>query len=156
MENFEEKEPEVLIITEDIRSYIYETAKWANFLSIVGFILTALMVLCTFFVGAFMTLMNNAMGDANPYAALGAVGLTVMLLFCALIYFYPSLLLFKYANAAKKAVLFADQATLSVAMSKMKSFFKFWGILTVIILAFYGLAFLFGIIAGIGAAGVAS
>jgi len=156
MENIEEKEPEVLIITEDIRSYIYETAKWANFLSIVGFIFTALMVLCTFAVGAFMSLMDNAMGAANPYAPLGTAGLTVILLFCALIYFYPSLLLFKYANAAKKAVLFADQATLSVAMSKMKSFFKFWGILMIVALAFYGLVFLFGIIAGIGAAGVAS
>ncbi|TCD00325.1 DUF5362 family protein [Pedobacter psychroterrae] len=156
MENIEEKEPEVLIITEDIRSYIYETAKWANFLSIVGFVFTALMVLCTFGVGAFMSLMNNAMGAANPYAALGTAGLTVVLLFCALIYFYPSLLLFKYANAAKKAVLFADQATLSIAMGKMKSFFKFWGILMIVVLAFYGLIFLFGIIAGIGAAGVAS
>lgn len=153
MENIEEKAPEVLIITEDIRSYIYETAKWAGFLSVVGFVLTALMVVFSFGIGSIMAVINNTLGAANnPYAALGTGVLTVFCLLCALLYFYPSLLLFKYANSARKAVLFADQPTLSIAMSKMKSFFKFWGILTIVILAFYVLVLLFAIVAGISAA----
>jgi len=157
MENIEEKEQEVLIITEDIRSYIYETAKWANFLSIVGFVLTAFMVMFSFGVGSFMTVMNNTLGpENNPYAALGTGVLTVICFLFALMYFYPSLLLFKYANSAKKAVLFADQPTLSIAMSKMKSFFKFWGILTILMLSLYVLAILFGIVAGISAASMDS
>ena len=157
MENIEEKEHEVLIITEDIRSYIYETAKWTNFLSIVGFVLSAFMVMASFGMGSVMTVMNNTVGaENNPYAALGPGFLTVMCLLCALVYFYPSLLLFKYANSAKKAVLFADQPTLSIAMSKMKSFFKFWGILTIVMLAIYGLAILFTIIAAISAASMGS
>ena len=157
MENLDEKETEVLIITEDIRSYIYETAKWANFLSIVGFILTAFTVMFSFTIGSFMTIMNTVLGGEanNPYAALGTPVLTVLCLLVALIYFYPSLVLFKYANSAKKAVLYADQDTLSIAMSKMKSFFKFWGILTIVILTFYALSILFAIVAGISAANVA-
>ncbi len=156
MENFEEKEAEVLVITEDIRSYIYETAKWANFLSIMGFILTAFIAMFSFGIGSLMTLLNSQLGAANPYAGLSSGVLTVFFLLVAALYFYPSLLLFKYASSAKKAVLFADQATLSIAMSKMKSFFKFWGILTIIVLAFYTLAFLLGIVAGFGAASMAS
>ena len=157
MENIEEKEQEVLIITEDIRSYIYETAKWCNFLSVVGFVFSAFMVMASFGVGSFMTVMNNTVGpENNPYAALGPGILTVFCLLFALMYFYPSLLLFKYANAAKKAVLFADQPTLSIAMSKMKSFFKFWGILTIVMLSLYALLILFGIIAGISAASMGS
>jgi hypothetical protein len=95
-------------------------------------------------------------GEANnPYAALGTGVLTVICLLVALIYFYPSLLLFKYANAAKQAVLYADQATLAVAMSKMKSFFKFWGILTIVFLTFYVLSILVTIVASIGTVNVA-
>ncbi len=60
MENIEENNPEentpahqeaemeTLIISEDIRSYIYESAKWSKFLSIVGFVFTGLMVLVAF------------------------------------------------------------------------------------------------------------
>jgi hypothetical protein len=157
MEYIEDKEQEVLKITEDIRSYIYETAKWANFLSVVGFVLTAFMIMFAFGVGSFITAMNNILGGEanNPYAALGTGVLTVICLLVALIYFYPSLLLFKYANAAKQAVLYADQATLAVAMSKMKSFFKFWGILTIVFLTFYVLSILITIVASIGTVNVA-
>lgn len=163
MDNFEEIKPdtdiqdtaeesEILIITEDIRSYVYETAKWAKFLSIIGFIGTAFMVMFSFSAGAFIAQTNGILGAANnPYAALGTGMLTVLCLFVALLYFYPSLLLFKYASSAKQAVLFADQPALSTAMSKMKSFFKFWGILTIVIMAFYFIALLTAIVANVGA-----
>ena len=43
MQNIEEQEEttsqQQLIITEEIRSYIYDVAKWANFLAILGFII---------------------------------------------------------------------------------------------------------------------
>jgi hypothetical protein len=160
MENFEETPAplseahatETLKVTEDVRSYMYETAKWTKFLSIIGFIGTGFMVLISFSVGAIMSVMDNMLGDANPYAKLGTGALTVILLLSALLYFYPSLLLFKYSNAAKKAVLYEDQASLGIAVSKLKSFFKFWGILIIVVLAFYIIIFLFAIVAGIGAA----
>ncbi|WP_256007534.1 MULTISPECIES: DUF5362 family protein [Pedobacter] len=139
MENLEEQP---LMISEDIRSYLYETAKWAKFLSIIGFVITVFIVLLAFSPGAFLASMNSVAGESNPYAAMGASGLTVMFMIIALIYFYPSFMLFKYANAAKQAVLFGDQPKLEVAMATMKSFFKFWGILTIVVLAFYLIAFI--------------
>jgi hypothetical protein len=160
MENFEEvpsftpenPKQESLVITEDIRSYIYETAKWTKFLSIIGFIGTGFLVLISFSVGAFMSAAGTLMGKANPYAAMGSGALTVTVLLTALLYFYPSFILFKYSNAAKKAILYEDQHSLAIAAAKMKSFFKFWGILTIIVLAIYIILFLFMIVAGIGAA----
>lgn len=158
MDNFEENQPlmheesqfEALLVTEDIRSYIYETAKWTNFLSIVGFILCALLVIFAFSVGAILNL-SSAVTDMGTMGTIGSAGLTFVYLLMALLYFYPSLLLFKYSSAAKKAILYGDQLSLSNSMAKMKSFFKFWGILTIIMLAFYVIIFLFVIVAGIGA-----
>ncbi|WP_214229072.1 DUF5362 family protein [Pedobacter sp. B4-66] len=170
MEDFEKENPEettqnepqeveevLLTVTEDIRSYIYETARWTKFLSIVGFVLTGIMILVSFSAGALISTMNDRVGVANnPWAALGGGFLTVVFLLSALLYFYPSLLLFKYANSAKQAVLFGDQPALSAAMGKMKSFFKFWGIITITVLGLYIISFLLGVVAYLGAGNVAS
>lgn len=155
MEEFEETQPdhtevETLIITEDIRSYIYETAKWAKFLSVMGFVFCVLIILLALSLPSILAAMS-AMGK-NPLMGVASGVITAIYILIALLYFYPSLMLFKYANSAKKAVLFLDQASLGEAMSKMKSFFKFWGIVTIAILGFYAVALLFGIVAGMGAA----
>jgi hypothetical protein len=145
-------EPVSLTVTEDIRSFIYESSKWTKFLAIVGFVFTGLMVMLSLSVSAIISSMNNMVGaQNNPYAAMGTGFLTVFLLVMAAIYFYPSFILFKFSTSAKQAVLYGDQESLSVAMNKMKSFFKFWGILLIVILGFYGLAIISAIVAGIGA-----
>jgi hypothetical protein len=152
----QQPEPVLLTITEDVRSFIYETSKWTKFLSIVGFVFTGFMVLVSLSVGAILSSMNSLVGaQNNPYAAMGSGFLTVFLLITAAIYFYPSFILFKFSTAAKQAVLYGDQGSLSLAMGKMKSFFKFWGILLIVLLAFYALAILSAIIAGVGAASMA-
>jgi hypothetical protein len=145
-------EPVSLMVTEDIRSFIYESSKWTKFLAIVGFVFTGLMIMLSLSVSAIISSMNNMVGaQNNPYAAMGTGFLTVFLLIMAAIYFYPSFILFKFSTSAKQAVLYGDQESLSVAMNKMKSFFKFWGILLIVILGFYGLAILSAIVAGVGA-----
>jgi len=151
-EQNQQPEPVLLTISEDIRSFIYESSKWTRFLSIIGFVFTGLMVMLSLSVGAIMTSMNSMVGaQNNPYAALGSGFLTVLLLISAAIYFYPSFILFKFSSAAKQAVLYGDQESLSEAMKKMKSFFKFWGILIIVLLGFYALAIISAIVAGVGA-----
>jgi hypothetical protein len=141
-----------LIITEDVRSYIYETAKWTKFLSIVGFILTGLMVMVALSVGSMM----DSMAEIPAYSGLAAMGSGVFIFFyllLALVYFYPSYLMYKFSSAAKLAVLYGSQEGLSEAMAKMKSIFKFWGILTIVFISLYVLMIvLFSIGAGIAAA----
>ena len=60
--------------------------------------------------------------------------------------------MFKHSNAARKAVLYGDQESLSVAMLNLKSFFKFWGVLMIVLMAFYFLVILMAVITGLGAA----
>lgn len=144
MENFDEElvspasvpETAQLIVTEDIRSYIYETAKWTKFLSIMGFIFTAFIALAAFGAGAIVNTLPDTPG-MGAFKAIGGAGITIIYLLFALLYFYPSLLLYKYSGAAKNAVLYGDQPSLSIAMSKMKSLFKFWGIFTIVIIGAY-------------------
>ncbi|MEJ2879854.1 DUF5362 family protein [Pedobacter sp. GR22-6] len=153
MEHLQEEDQEnlqqeqiTLVVTEDMRSYLYETAKWARFLAIIGFLMTGVLIMIAFSASAFETALNQTPGG-QQMAQLGSTMLMVMMLLCALIYFYPSLMLFKYATATKNAVLYGDQESLVTATAKMKSFFKFWAILTIVMIAFYGLSIVVAIYA---------
>ncbi len=159
MDNIEETNEDIsmeypekpLIITEDVRSYLYDTAKWAKFLSIIGFVFTAMITLFAFGSSAFVSILAS-ISPGNPLAAMGSGFITVYFLVMALLYFYPSLLMFKHANASRKAILYGDQESLSVAMLNLKSFFKFWGVLLIVLIAFYFLVMLMAVITGLGAA----
>ncbi|ACU03536.1 MULTISPECIES: hypothetical protein [Pedobacter] len=159
MDNFEDAEPveeagqeqETLLVTEEIRSYIYETAKWTRFLSIVGLVFAAFLALMALSANGLMETMT-AVAPSSPLVKLGAAFLTVYFLCISLMLFYPSYLLFKYSNAANTAVLYADQENFTVAMKKMKSVFKFWGIVTIVILAINVISILLTLIAKVGTA----
>jgi len=163
MDNIEEtnqgistEQPEKpLIVTEDVRSYLYDMSKWTKFLSIIGFVFTALIALFAFGSSAFVSILATYSPE-NPLAAMGSGFLTVYFLVMALLYFYPSLLLFKQSNAVKKAVLYGDQESLSTAMLNLKSFFKFWGVLMIVLIAFYLMFMLMAIIVGMGTAGLSA
>jgi hypothetical protein len=152
MDNFEEIKPEpvereeadALWISEDVRSYIYEAAKWTKFLAIVGFVFTALIAISAFSAGAVLNSLAM-LSPNNPLVKMGSAAITIIYLLIALLYFYPSFLLFRFSTAANQAVLYADQASLSAAMGKLKSFFKFWGILTIVLIIFYILAIVFAV-----------
>ncbi|WP_410220630.1 DUF5362 family protein [Pedobacter sp.] len=137
-----------LIVTEDMRSYIYDMAKWANFLAIVGFFVSALLVLTAMGMSAAMTA-NPELGKLmGPMGGVGASVFGIMFFVQAVIVFVPSLLLVQYAGKAKNGVLYGNQESLSDAFSRLKTLFRFWGILTIVIIVFYIFAIASGILLG--------
>ncbi|UKT64789.1 DUF5362 family protein [Pedobacter mucosus] len=139
MEEFEEQEPvEVkLIVSEEMRSYIYDITKWTKFLSIVGFVFSAMLVLISLSVGALLSSNPELSKQLGPLAAGGSTILTIIYLIMALVFFYPSLLLSKFSKKSKQGVLFGDQESLNDAILNLKSLFKFWGIAAIIIIVGY-------------------
>lgn len=126
-----------LIITEDMRSHIYEIAKWAHLLAIVGFVLSAILVLTAFSIGAALKTNPELAGLVAKMGAIGATGFTAVCILYALAIFYPSLLMFKYAVKAKQGVLYGEQQLLADAFGKLKSLFKYWGVLVAIFIGMY-------------------
>lgn len=140
-----------LIVTENMRSYLYDMAGWTKFLGIVGFIFSGLMILVAFSMGAIFSTISQMPG-MDMYSSLGSGVLTFIMLFYALLFLYPSLMLFSYAVKAKQGVLYADQLSLETSIGKLKSFFKFYGIMMIIAIAFYVLIFFFALVGGMAAA----
>ena len=141
-----------LVVTEEMRSHIYEIAKWASFLSIVGFVATGIIAIGAFTVGAAMRANPSTAAMATEMGAAGNVFFTTIALLWALAIFYPSLLMFKYAAKAKLGVLYGEQGSLNEAFSKLKSAFKYWGIVTLILVSLYLLAIISTMMGGVAAA----
>jgi hypothetical protein len=138
MQNIEEQEeanshPQ-LIITEEIRSYIYDVAKWANFLAIVGFVIATLMLLAALTVGTAMNTNPQIAAMLGELSKIGSTAITIVFIAYGLFILYPSLLLFKYAKKAKLGVLYGEQESLNDAFSSLKSLFRFWGIMVIILI----------------------
>jgi hypothetical protein len=136
MENTTEVQEELkLVVTEEMRSHIYDIAKWASFLAIVGFVITGLMIFIAFGIGAVLNTNPTVAAMFGQMASLGGPTITAVFLIYAFVVFYPSLLLFKYASKAKLGVLYGEQTSLDAAMGKMKSLFKFWGVMIIIFIS---------------------
>ncbi|RZL50784.1 MAG: hypothetical protein EOP00_02540 [Pedobacter sp.] len=141
-----------LVVSEEMRSYIYEIAKWAGFLAIIGFVFTGITIISAFTVGAAINSNPQLLAMAATMGPAASIVFTIAFLIVGFAIFYPSLLMFKYATKAKLGVLYGEQASLDEAMGKLKSLFKYWGIITIIYIGFYVLMIIATIMGGAVAA----
>ena len=139
-----------LTVTSISRNFLSETAKWAKFLSILGFVGCGLMAIASF---ALPLLMSNMPGnELMPMggAMLKGMGsmLTVVYFGLAVLLLMPCLYLYRFSTKMKIALMQSDSNVLDASFGNMKSFFKFYGIMTIVLLAFYVLIFIIAIIGG--------
>ncbi|MDB5232351.1 MAG: hypothetical protein JWN76_3156 [Chitinophagaceae bacterium] len=127
-------------------SYLYETAKWARFIAIIGFIMTGLLVMFGLFAGSILSLAGSGTTGKVP-----AVLISVLYILFALLYFFPLLYLYRFGTRMKEALLNNNQEVLDDSFKNIKSCFRFVGILTIVILAIYALCILLVIIFGAAA-----
>lgn len=126
-------------------NYLGETARWSKFLAIIGFIYCGLLVICGLFIGSIMSAMMPVMGDSGM-STVGSVFIGVFVIAMSLLLFFPALFLYKFSVKTKQAINSNDQPVLTDALKNLKSFFKFYGIIVIIFLSIYLLAFVAGMI----------
>ncbi len=119
-----------------------ETARWAKFLAIVGFVACGITVCISFFAGSAIGLSMSKMEGA-AYGTGYALGATLVYILFAVIYFFPCLFLFRFATRMQTALSNNDQQVLGGSFQQLKLSFKFVGILTIIVLAIWVIAFAF-------------
>lgn len=122
-----------------------QTKPWVTLLAVMSFIGSALMLLA----GLFMIVAGAFARSSGPFppALLGAIYLPL-----AFLYIYPALKLWLFSSAIGRLVASRSAADLEAALLQQKSFWKFLGILTVVMIAVYGLVFVGALVVGIGAA----
>jgi Family of unknown function (DUF5362) len=158
-ETFERPSPAPgLALNFEAQSYLREAGKWAYFLGIIGFILTGFIFLAAFFVGAVFSLFSrlegtqSSFGAADIGAGIGGIIISFIYIVLAVFYFFFSYYLYQFGNRIKKGLLFSDSTEVTFALGKLKSFFRMWGITTIVILSLYALIFVIFIVAAIATA----
>jgi len=124
--------------------FLGETARWARFLAILGFILCGILVILAFFLGSYFAgVMSSMYGGAGIF---GGAFFTAFYLATALLLFFPTLFLYNFSTKMRNAIRNNNQQVLSDSFKNLKSYFKFHGILAIIILSVYALALVAAVI----------
>ena len=122
-------------------THLSDTAKWANFLSIVGFIISGIIAVVALFAGTILGSLSNSFGGS----IIGAGFIMVVYLILAAVYFFMSLFLYRFASKMKVALYTNDQDSLNNSFLNLKNLYRLIGIITIIYLSFIALALLLGI-----------
>lgn len=131
-----------LEIDHELSNTLSNTAKWAQFVAIGGFIMTALMLLVIFFIGKAF----SAIPQFDLIMAYGGGFFTSMYVILAALFFFPALFAFNFSRKLKYALLNNDQQGLNRAFTSLKLRFKFIGIVYIVIFSLWTLIFLLGLI----------
>jgi hypothetical protein len=117
-------------------------------MAIVWFILCGLFVLFALFAGSLIASLysNTLYGNASGLGAgVGGAMIVIYLIFAA-IQVIPNIFRYQFATKALRAIRNNDQALLNESLGKLKTYNKYWGIVTIIILSIYVLIFLFAVL----------
>lgn len=130
------------------KAHLSETARWARFLAIVGFIFLGLMLVFGIFLSTYMSTIfgrNDMYGGAGLGASFG-VGMAIMYIIISALWFFPLLFLLRFANRMRTALNGNDQQALNISLQNLKVFFRFIGIMTIIVLALYALIIILSLV----------
>lgn len=138
-----------LQLNESAKGFLKETAKWAYFISILGYIGIGFIVLAAFFAGALFAFIGHMSREMGSFGGLEGSFITVLYLIIAALYFFPVYYLNKFATNAKIALKDNNSKSLAASFEYLKSHYKFMGIMALVILCLYAIIFLFVIIAAL-------
>ncbi len=121
-------------LSPDTRRYLQEAAKWAKFISVVGFVYIGLMILGCLSMLLTSTILDDGLGLYSP--TMLVVFSVVMVLFTVM----PLIYMNRFATKMQLALIKDDVNYLSESFKNLKSHYKFCGIFIVVVAVLYGLA----------------
>jgi glycosyltransferase involved in cell wall biosynthesis len=127
-----------LTFSNDIKNYLNTTSKWATFLAILGFISIGFLVLAGISMTVFGTLLSDiAKNSSSAFTNMLFPYIGIVYILFAVLYFFPSLYLYNFANKVKKALAINIQEELEESFKNLKKLFKFLGVMTIILISSY-------------------
>ncbi len=133
--NENEHQIPALAFSENAISFLKTGASWAKFIAIIGFIFVGLIAFGGLIFGvAFSFIGNDFMPTSFPIGLLGFAFLLI-----AAVYFFPVFYLYRFSTQAHNAVISLNSNNLELSMLNLKSYFKFIGILIIVMLALYAI-----------------
>lgn len=132
--------------------HLRETAKWARFLGVTGFIFAILLALLAFAMPSFIsTAMRQNPYNSSSASIFSAMSgmITILYLIIAGIMFMVSYFVHKFGVAIRNGLAQNDQAGLNEGFLNLKRLFRFYGIIVIIYLGFLALALIGVVVAAL-------
>jgi len=147
-----ENENSQLAISGQGKMYLLETAKWAKFLAIITFVFLGLAALGGIFMIAMHSLMPAPAGRMmGPLGHAFFVVYGLFLLIIVAIAIIPTYYLYQFAVRTQAAVVSNDEVVMTESLGWLKKRFKFIGVMTIVVLCFYVLMIIIGVIVSLTA-----
>lgn len=130
----------LMTVSETMLDALRKTKPWVTFLAVLGFIfcgLIALLAILMFTVGGTVNHFPHQPGTPSIFGPAFAAGFGILYLVMAVfMYLLPCLLLIRYSTAIGR-IAQTGQTAMEEALLKQKSFWKYVGILAIVMLALY-------------------
>lgn len=130
-----------LCIDKQSKIYLKEIAMWGKFLAILGFIKFGFLILYTIV----FPLISHKL-EAHLNYDLPVIGITLFFLFMAVIVYFPSNFLYCFSRCTKRALKQNDQDIMRHAFQSLKAYYRYVGILVIVMLCMYPVAIITAII----------
>lgn len=113
-----------LRFTESVRSDLLETAKWALFFAVLMFIILGFLA----FASLALIVSAGAYGFGMAIVMMGIYGSLI---------FFPAWYYYKFSTLTRQALNFDDNNALEMGFWYLKRFYKFVGILIIVVISLY-------------------
>ncbi len=120
------------------------TKPWVRLCSILGFVGSAFMLIAAISIMSLGGRASQAFGEMSG----AATGIGIAYILLAILYIFPSLYLFKYASAIGRANQSQSVDDIAVALTQQKSFWKFAGIMALLMVIFMAIGIIMAIVKG--------
>lgn len=129
-----------LFINDASQQNLVTAAKWGKFLAIVGFIFCALTIISGVYIAS-----GNSSLSTYTYNRDAATYAGILYIVCGVVTIFPCVFLNKFSSKVQESFKASSQESLDNAFSNLKAMFKFYGIVTIVFLVFFALAFIGGL-----------
>ncbi len=134
-------------VTQGVLLQLQKTKPWVRLMSVVMFLGAGLMLLgglAMGLMGAAGTLNQTASPFGGQMGAVFGVGMAAMYGILAVLYVFPALKLWKYADRIRDLLASRQLVDLERALNEQRAFWKFVGVMIVVVLIIYAVAIIVG------------
>ncbi len=127
-------------ITPGVLLQLQKTKPWVRFFSVMMFLGAGFMILAAVVMGvmgaAFGSVALEGKGSPAMQAGFG-VGLAAIYGVMAVLYIYPGIKLWKYADRIRDLQNSQDSAMLEAALNEQRAFWKYTGVMIIVMISLY-------------------
>ncbi len=134
IQDFENRE---IVLSPQAGVLLDETRKWAKFLAILGFIFCGLMIL----LGGVSSMFFDSFSPESA-GVIPPILLFIFYAIMALIYFFPCLYLYRFAQRAKESMISKNSEILTGSFDSLRDCFRYLGVVSIVVLALYAIGFI--------------